>query len=51
VGVLEGIVEDVPEIGPCIVDSGFDVEAVIQAIEDMKAGGPGNIAKGLQEIF
>ena len=51
VGVLEGMVEDVPDIGPCIEDSGFDVEDVIKAIEDMKAGGPGNIAMGLKEIF
>ena len=50
-GVLLGIVEDVPDIGPCIEDSGFDVDALIKAIEDMRAGGPGNIALGLKEIY
>ena len=29
IGVLEGIVEDIPDIGPCIEDSGFDIEDVI----------------------
>jgi len=49
--VLEGIIDDVPDIGPCIVDSGFDIEDIIAAIEDLRAGGAGNIAQGLKEIF
>ena len=36
--MLEGLIFDVPDIGPCIEDSGFDLEDIARAIEDIRAG-------------
>ena len=30
--MLSGLVDDVPDIGPCIEDSGFDIDDIITAV-------------------
>ena len=54
-GVLEGLVFDVPDIGPCIEDSGFDIEDIVSAVEDIRSGiddkSASELGAGLKEVY
>ena len=49
--MLEGIIEDIPDIGPCIKDGVYEIEHVVDAIKLLHDGGPINTENGVKELY